>query len=61
MRQPGLTAAGAQCASVQVPLDHAKPGGAEVTIALSRVKHSVPDSKYQGVMLSAPAARAAPG
>ncbi len=51
---PGLTAAGAQCATVQVPLDHANPGGAKVSIAVSRVRHTVPDSKYQGVMLVNP-------
>ncbi len=35
-----------QCASVQVPLDHANPDGRKITLALSRVPHTA--KKYQG-------------
>ncbi|MBY8840009.1 alpha/beta hydrolase [Streptomyces sp. SP2-10] len=35
-----------QCASVQVPLDHANPsGGRQITLALSRVPHTAPSSE----------------
>lgn len=51
---PGLARAGAQCARVAVPLDHANPRGKKITIAISRVKHTVPRSKYQGVMFVNP-------
>lgn len=29
-----------QCAKIKVPLDHRRPGGAKITLALSRVKHT---------------------
>ncbi|MFC0436045.1 alpha/beta fold hydrolase [Kutzneria buriramensis] len=48
-----LANAGAQCATLQVPLDHANPGGAKVTLALSKVAHNASDP-YQGMMLTAP-------
>ncbi|EWM11408.1 secreted peptidase [Kutzneria sp. 744] len=48
-----LAGAGAQCGTLQVPLDHANPGGAKITLALSRVAHKA-SSAYQGVMLTAP-------
>jgi pimeloyl-ACP methyl ester carboxylesterase len=51
---PGLVRAGAQCARVKVPLDYAKPRGTKITIAISRVKHTVARSKYQGVVLVNP-------
>jgi pimeloyl-ACP methyl ester carboxylesterase len=46
--------ANAECAQVQVPLDYRKPGGKKISIAISRVKHTVPDSQYQGVLLGNP-------
>ncbi|NRQ50352.1 alpha/beta hydrolase [Aeromicrobium stalagmiti] len=49
-----LKSAGAQCAKVQVPLDWSKPQGKQIKIAISRVKHTVSKSKYQGVMLVNP-------
>ncbi|MBX9392842.1 alpha/beta hydrolase [Streptomyces sp. TRM72054] len=41
-----------QCASVQVPLDHANPEGRKITLALSRVPHTA--KKYQGPLLVNP-------
>jgi pimeloyl-ACP methyl ester carboxylesterase len=49
-----LKQAGAQCGFLQVPLDYSKPGGAKISLAVSRIKHTVPDAKYQGVMLTNP-------
>jgi len=49
-----LRHSGAQCAKVSVPLDYAKPNGKKIKIAISRVKHSVRASRYQGVMLVNP-------
>ena len=51
---PRLQKAGAQCAKVAVPLDWNKPRGKKIKIAISRVKHTVKSSKYQGVMLVNP-------
>ncbi|RYJ06213.1 MAG: alpha/beta fold hydrolase, partial [Actinomycetales bacterium] len=50
----GLASRGAQCADVAVPLDHSKPRGKKITIAISRIKHTVPDSQYQGPMFVNP-------
>ncbi|MBG0851257.1 alpha/beta fold hydrolase [Streptomyces spinoverrucosus] len=41
-----------QCASLQVPLDHANPDGRKITLALSRVPHTA--KKYQGPLLVNP-------
>lgn len=43
---------GLECASLQVPLDHNKPEGEKILLALSRHVHS--DSDYRGVILSHP-------
>jgi pimeloyl-ACP methyl ester carboxylesterase len=51
---PGLTAFGAVCGTLKVPLDYSKPNGAKVTLFMSMVRHTVPDSKYQGIMLVNP-------
>src|SRR5690348_16016908 len=48
---PALVDAGAQCALVPVPLDYAHPNGAKIKLAISRIKHTVPDAQAQGVML----------
>ncbi|HEY7047897.1 MAG TPA: alpha/beta fold hydrolase [Jatrophihabitantaceae bacterium] len=48
---PALVDAGAQCALVPVPLDYAHPDGAKIKLAISRIRHTVPDSQAQGVML----------
>ncbi|MFG2550127.1 alpha/beta hydrolase [Streptomyces sp. NPDC048581] len=41
-----------QCASLEVPLDHARPQGRQITLALSRVPHTA--KKYQGPLLVNP-------
>jgi pimeloyl-ACP methyl ester carboxylesterase len=51
---PTLQSFGSQCADLVVPVDYARPHGKKITLAVSRLKHSSPDSKYQGVMLVNP-------
>ncbi|MFJ6527157.1 alpha/beta hydrolase [Streptomyces longwoodensis] len=41
-----------QCASLKVPLDHARPRGRQITLALSRVPHT--SATYQGPLLVNP-------
>ena len=50
---PALAHFGAQCGYVIVPLDYSAPG-ATIRIAVSRIRHTVPDSQYQGIMLVNP-------
>ncbi|RKS74974.1 alpha/beta hydrolase family protein [Actinomadura pelletieri DSM 43383] len=45
----GTRLKGLQCASLQVPLDHARPDGRRITLALTRAPHTAPRS--QGVVL----------
>jgi pimeloyl-ACP methyl ester carboxylesterase len=49
-----LVARGAQCGFVTAPLDYTNPGAGTVRLAVSRIKHTVPAAKYQGVMLVNP-------
>jgi pimeloyl-ACP methyl ester carboxylesterase len=49
-----LVEAGAECGHLSVPLDHANLAGAQVQIAVSRVKHKVPSERYQGVLITVP-------
>jgi len=49
-----LRSIGAKCASLRVPMDHAKPNGRMITLALSRVAHSSSAADFQGVMLTNP-------
>jgi pimeloyl-ACP methyl ester carboxylesterase len=49
-----LQQVGALCGTLQVPLDYSRPSGDKVTLALSKLKHTVPDSQYQGIMLVNP-------
>src|SRR3989440_1128885 len=51
---PGLAQAGAQCGFLSVPMDYDHPRGTKIQIAVSRIKHTVPDSQYQGIMLVNP-------
>ncbi len=51
---PTLQAFGAVCAFVSVPLDYRKPHGKKIQLAVSMVRHTVPDSQYQGVLLVNP-------
>ena len=48
----GLVARKAECGTLEVPLDHAKPTGKKITLAVSRIKHTT--KKSQGVMLVNP-------
>ncbi|MFI7411978.1 alpha/beta hydrolase [Streptomyces sp. NPDC049627] len=41
-----------QCASLEVPLDHTRPNGRQITLALSRVPHTA--KTYQGPLLVNP-------
>lgn len=50
----GLQSRGAECAKLAVPLDYKKPNGKKIKLAISRIKHTVPDAEYQGVMLVNP-------
>jgi len=49
-----LRASGAQCGFVRVPMDYSRPNGPTIRIAVSRVRHTVPARRYQGVMLVNP-------
>ncbi|WP_064743938.1 alpha/beta hydrolase [Actinomadura oligospora] len=40
---------GLECGSVRVPLDHARPGGEKITLALTRARHTA--ARSQGVVL----------
>jgi pimeloyl-ACP methyl ester carboxylesterase len=51
---PTLLARKAECGFLTVPLDHDRPAGRTVKLALSRIRHTVPADKYQGVMLINP-------
>ncbi|MFD7509002.1 alpha/beta hydrolase [Streptomyces sp. NPDC059853] len=48
-----LSAAGAECALLTVPLDYADPGGETLTLALSRIRAADP-GRRTGVLLSNP-------
>ncbi len=39
---------------LSVPLDYARPSGAKIQLAVSRVVHTSPDEDYQGIMLVNP-------
>ena len=49
-----LAAFGAQCGLLSVPLDYSAPTGTTIQLALSRLRHTVPDADYQGIMLVNP-------
>jgi pimeloyl-ACP methyl ester carboxylesterase len=51
---PTLDAFGAECGMLSVPLDYSRSKGDKIQIAVSRVRHTVPDDQYQGVMLVNP-------
>jgi pimeloyl-ACP methyl ester carboxylesterase len=50
---PAYVAVGAECGFLAVPLDYAHPSGAQAQLAVSRVRHRVPDAQYQGVLVTA--------
>lgn len=51
---PTLQHYGAQCGMLVVPLNYKHPRGTKIKLAVSRIKHTVPASEYQGVMLTNP-------
>jgi pimeloyl-ACP methyl ester carboxylesterase len=51
---PTLGFFGAECGLLSVPLDYSRPRGKKIQLALSRVRHTVPDDEYQGIMLVNP-------
>jgi pimeloyl-ACP methyl ester carboxylesterase len=53
-KDSSLTARQAQCGFVTVPLDYDRPSGTKIKIAVSRIKHTVPEAGFQGVMLVNP-------
>jgi pimeloyl-ACP methyl ester carboxylesterase len=50
----GLQSRGAQCGFLSVPLDYKHPTKTKIKLAVSRIKHTVAASKYQGIMLTNP-------
>jgi pimeloyl-ACP methyl ester carboxylesterase len=58
---PTLQRRNAECGFVTVPLDYSRPNGAKAQIAVSRIKHKVPDAQYQGIMLVNPGGPGASG
>jgi pimeloyl-ACP methyl ester carboxylesterase len=54
-------AAGLQCASLQVPVSYARPGGRKITLALSRMPATAPARQRQGVLLVNPGGPGGPG
>jgi len=52
---------GAECGFLSVPLDYSRPAGPKVKLALSRMRHTVPDDQYQGIMLANPGGPGASG
>ena len=54
-----LRAAGAQCGTLVVPLDHADPGGPTVRLAVSRVRHT--RGPFRGAVVTNPGGPGAPG
>ena len=53
--------AGAQCATLAVPLNYADPGGRKITLALSMIPATAPAAKQQGVLLVNPGGPGEPG
>ncbi|GAA4428149.1 alpha/beta hydrolase [Actinokineospora soli] len=51
---PVLVRAGARCAFIAVPLDHARPDGEKIRLAVSRKDHVGPDAEYRGPMVVNP-------
>lgn len=54
-----LEAAGATCATVRVPLDHARPDGRTIDLAVSRI--AADPARRRGVLLANPGGPGAPG
>ncbi|MBA3742326.1 alpha/beta fold hydrolase [Sporichthya sp.] len=56
-----LVEAGAECAVVEVPLDHNRPGARQIPIAISRIKATASGADYLGPLLSNPGGPGASG
>lgn len=52
---------GVQCGFLSVPLNHGDPNGTKIKIALSRIRHTVHETEYQGVVLMNFGGPGAPG
>jgi pimeloyl-ACP methyl ester carboxylesterase len=50
---PYLKSIGAQCGYLSVPLDYSKPGGRQIKLAVSRIRHTS-KKHYQGIILTNP-------
>jgi len=57
----GGSLSGLQCTTLQVPLNYADPGGRKITIALSMIPATAPESQQQGVLLVNPGGPGEPG
>ncbi|HEX4287350.1 MAG TPA: alpha/beta hydrolase [Trebonia sp.] len=53
--------AGAECATLAVPLNYADPGGRKITLALSMIPATAPAARQQGVLLVNPGGPGEPG
>jgi pimeloyl-ACP methyl ester carboxylesterase len=53
--------AGAECASLAVPLNYADPGGRKITLALSMIPATAPVAQQQGILLVNPGGPGEPG
>ncbi|MFI7321983.1 alpha/beta hydrolase [Streptomyces venezuelae] len=42
---------GLECGTLAVPLDHTKPAGRTIDLALTRARHTAPEDRYQGIAL----------
>ncbi|CAF3821527.1 unnamed protein product [Rotaria sp. Silwood1] len=49
-----LSSAGGECGFLSVPLDYTRPNHLKIQLAISRIRHTVPDSEYQGIILVNP-------
>jgi pimeloyl-ACP methyl ester carboxylesterase len=49
-----LQARKAECGFLTVPLDYSAPTGRTIKLAVSRIRHTVPQGDYQGIMLVNP-------
>lgn len=42
---------GMECGTLSVPLDHDNPSGQAINLSLTRIRHTSPDSEFQGAVL----------
>lgn len=56
-----LADAGAECAVLEVPLDHAEPKGTKIPIAISRIKTKATGADYLGPLVGNPGGPGVPG